>query len=381
MPGNEQIRRIRLRGVRTHNLKSVDLDLPHHQLIVLTGVSGSGKSSLAFDTLYAEGQRRYIETFSTYTRQFLETLDKPDADRIEGIPPAIAVSQWQSRRSGRSTVGSITEIHDYLALLYAHAGRVICKHCGTEVRPAGPPEVVRAIEQLPERTRYQIAFPVELTTDTNLDALAGSLREDGFVRILVDGQAIMLGSGPVPLPQNGRTIDVIVDRLVRGADDPSRRIDSIETAFDKGDGRCRLLTELELGDRTFERAWRCSTCGAAYIAPEPRLFRPNSPLGACPACEGLGRVIDFDMARIVPDPSKSLAEGAIAPWTTPKHRVRLQQLLDAAPRLGLPTDQPFRVLTLDQVKLVVEGPPALSASGSSSASSNASRTRCTIGSS
>ncbi|HEV3166508.1 MAG TPA: excinuclease ABC subunit UvrA, partial [Isosphaeraceae bacterium] len=348
-------RSIQLRGVRVHNLKGIDLDLPLGRLIVITGVSGSGKSSLAFDTLYAEGQRRYIETFSAYTRQFLEKLDKPDADRLDGIPPAIAVAQRTIRRSSRSTVGSITELDDYLGLLYARVGQVICRSCGEEVVPADPASVSRAIETLPEGTRYQVGFPLEVRPESDREALADSLREDGFIRIQVDGNVQTLEAGPLPMPADG-VIDVIVDRLVRGTDPAERRLGSIETAFEKGLGRCRLLVDDEV--RTFYRGWRCPRCGIDYQAPEPRLFRANSPLGACPACEGFGRVIDLDMERIVPDPSKSLRDGAIAPWTTPAYRSWLADLLDIAAEAKLPTDAPFKRLSPEHVRTVVEGVPA-----------------------
>ena len=343
-----------LRGVRVHNLKGIDLDLPANRLIVLTGVSGSGKSSLAFDTLYAEGQRRYVETFSAYTRQFLRRLDPPDADRIDGIPPAIAVAQRPSRRSGRSTVGSITEVHDHLALLFARLGRVSCRSCGREVEPADPSAVARAIEALPVGTRYLVAFPVEVRPESDRQALADALREDGFVRVRAEGSVGLLDSGPLP-PTSSGEVEVIVDRLVRGSDPPGRRLDSIETAFDKGWGRCRIVAGDEV--LTFHRGWRCAHCGTDALAPEPRLFQPNSPLGACPSCEGFGRVVDLDMARIVPDPSRSLADGAIAPWTTPRYREVLDQLLAIAPDLGIPTDIPFSNMTPEQVRPIVEGAP------------------------
>jgi excinuclease ABC subunit A len=350
----DDARTIRLRGVRVHNLKGIDLDLPLDRLVVLTGVSGSGKSSLAFDTLYAEGQRRYIETFSAYTRQFLEKLDKPDADRIEGIPPAIAVAQQGGKRSSRSTVGTVTEVHDYLGLLFARVGKVVCRSCGQVVEPASPATVSEAIDALPEQTRYQIAFPIEVRPESDRAALANALREDGFVRVSVGGQTVSLESGELALPGEG-TLDVVVDRLVRGSDPPERRLDSIETAFSKGLGRCRVLTDAEA--LTFYQGWRCGRCGIDYPEPDPRLFRYNSPMGACTTCEGFGRVIDLDLDRIVPDPSKSLRDGAIVPWTTPAYRGMFQELLDQAPELGIPTDVPFKRLTAEQRRIIVEGAP------------------------
>ncbi len=348
-------RKIELRGVRVHNLKGIDLDVPLNRLVVITGVSGSGKSSLAFDTLYAEGQRRYIETFSAYTRQFLEKLEKPDADRIDGIPPAIAVAQRGARRSSRSTVGTVTEVHDYLALLYAKAGHIVCRNCGHDVRPANPTIVAQVIEQFPARARYQVAFPIDVRPDSDRKALAAMLREDGFTRVHADGQTISLEAGPLPLSANG-VLDVVVDRLVRGSDPPERRLDSLETAFAKGLGRCHIVTES--GTLRFFNGWRCGNCGADYPEPDPRLFRYNNPLGTCPVCEGFGSVIDLDLTRIVPDSSKSIRDGAIAPWTTPAYRHALAELLDHASALGVPTDVPFRRLTPEQVAVVVEGHPA-----------------------
>jgi excinuclease ABC subunit A len=340
--------------VRVHNLKGIDLDLPYRKLVALTGVSGSGKSSLAFDTLYAEGQRRYIETFSAYTRQFLEKLDKPDADAIDGLPPAIAVGQGGGKRSSRSTVGTVTEVHDHLALLYARLGTIVCLDCGTPVEAASAESVSRAIDALAEGTRYVIAFPLDIQPSSDLRALADMLREDGFSRLQVAGRAVSLGDGSLPEPTNG-SLDVVVDRLVRGTDAVARRLDSIETAFAKGLGRCRVLVD----DRalTYFQGRRCATCERDYPELDPRLFRYNSALGACPECEGLGRVVALELDRVVPDPSKSIRDGAIAPWATPAYRDALDHLLDLAPALGVPVDVPFKRLTDPQVRRILEGSP------------------------
>jgi excinuclease ABC subunit A len=349
---------IRLRQVRTHNLKGIDLDLPLGRFIVVTGVSGAGKSSLAFDTLYAEGQRRYVETFSAYARQFLEPLEKPDAERIESIPPAIAVAAREAQPSRRSTVGTITEIYDYFCLLYARIGRVACMNCGRPVAPSSPQDVARAIDELDEGTRYEIGFPLEILPGTDTESLAKSLVEDGLTRARIDGQLVDLNPGGLAAGQDSmevRAVDVIVDRLVRGKDAPGRRLDSIETAFARGLGRCRVI--LEADARTYVRGWRCGACGTDHIEPQPNLFRYNSPLGACPRCEGTGRGIALDLDRIVPDRSRSIREGAIVPWSTPAHRSSLDELLHASAGLGIPINIPFDRLGPEQVRAVVEGAP------------------------
>jgi excinuclease ABC subunit A len=343
---------ISLRGVRTHNLKAVDLDLPLRRLIAVTGPSGAGKSSLAFDTLHAEGHRRYVETFSPYARQFFARLDKPDADSISAIPPAIAVATPHRRSSPRTTVGTLTEIHHALGLLFARVGQVICRECGQAVAPASPETVSRAIEEWPAGTRYEIGFPLDIRAGTDQAALLASLRARGFTRLRIDGRTIALEGQDPALPSAG-SVDVIVDRLVRGSDPPERRGDSIETAFDEGLGRCRVLA---LGESlTYVRGWRCSHCGTDHIEPQPDLFRYNSALGACPVCEGTGQTLELDIARIVPDPSRSIRAGAIAPWSIPAYQKHRDELIAVAPRLDLSVDVPFESLPPDQVERLIEG--------------------------
>ncbi len=347
-------RSIEVRGLRTHNLKSIELDLPLGKFIVVTGVSGAGKSSLALDTLYAEGQRRYVETFSPYTRQFLAKLDKPPADRIEGIPPAIALGQTRGRHSDRSTIATLTEIHDALGLLFARIGQVQCRNCGKLVEPASPASVSREIETWPDATRYEIAFPLDVRPETDRTALARSLLAQGFTRLRVDGRPVSLDEPGLELADNV-AIEVILDRLVRGKDLAQRRTDSIETAFEKGMGRCLVIA----GDKPYKyaRGWRCQHCGTDHIEPQPNLFRYNSSLGACPVCEGFGRTMELDLSRIVPDPSRTIREGALAPWSTAAYRGFLNRLLEGARELEIPVDVSFERLTAEQVQRVLAGVP------------------------
>ena len=357
-PMADDDRPIRLRGVRVHNLKGIDLDLPRNELIVFTGVSGSGKSSLAFDTLYAEGQRRYIETFSAYTRQFLETprqaRRRPDRRHPAGHRGRAAAGAAVGPEHGRDRHRDPRPPR--LALCPARPGGL------PQLRRGGPPgrpgTVVAAIEALPERTRYQVAFPLDVRPDTDRAALADALREDGFIRVRVDGQASDARVRADPRRPATGAIDVIVDRLVRGRRTPAARLDSIETAFDKGLGRCRVITD-DRRPRPSTAAGAARVCGTDYIEPEPRLFRYNSPLGACPTCEGFGRVIDLDLDRIVPDPSEDLATGRSPPGRR-RSTASTSSTSSGSPRSWAcrPT-VPFKRLDAGAGRRIVEGAPRL----------------------
>lgn len=356
---------IQLRGVRVHNLKSIDLDIPHRQLIVVCGVSGSGKTSLALDTLYAEGQRRYIESFSAYTRQFLDRLEKPDAERIDGIPPAIAVTRRSTTRSNRATIGSATETIDYLRLLFAKIGHVFCSGCGCEVRKDTPQSAAERLGELPDGTRYMLAFPRPLSEEEDPARVAAELQEDGFVRVIVGDKTIQLATEPITqaISDNGASdaLLVVADRLTAGSVGNQRLRDSLETAFSKGGGTCYALMAIDDGHDWrrvgFSTSLRCEQCGLEYPEPEPRLYDSNSPLGACPQCEGFGDIVDVDMDLVVPDPSKTVRDGAIAPWNTPAYAHELEELVELADDYGLPVDVPFRELNEDHLRLIREGVP------------------------
>ena len=372
---------IRLRGVRVHNLKDVDLDIPRKRLVVLCGLSGSGKSSLAFDTLYAEGQRRYIETFSAYTRQFLQQLDKPDADRIDGIPAAMAVARQNPTRSSRSTVGTTTETLDYLRLLYAKIGHVVCSDCNVEVRRQSPQRIAEQLAELPDGTRFLLAFSLQTVPEGDNEALLAALRDDGFVRAVAGGSTWSLEEESdelcsiIQASQPADELLVVVDRLTAGRTEERRLVESVELALAKGEGVCTALVRGEsvrMGEQTgqpveldeerwsefrFSTQLTCDRCGRDFAEPEPRLFSFNSPLGACPECEGFGNIMDVDMELVVPDPQKSLREGAIAPWNTPAYEHELEELLALAGDYDLPVDVPFAELQPEHLQLIEEGVP------------------------
>jgi excinuclease ABC subunit A len=396
-----------IRGARTHNLKSIDVDIPHNALTVVTGVSGSGKSSLAFDTIYAEGQRRYVESLSAYARQFLERIEKPDVDFMDGLAPAIAIKQKNSTRNPRSTVATATEIYDYLRLLYARCGTVTCLHCGGIVRHDTVDEIVAALLALPASTRAYALFPiaraeiqleplqpsavepapeppkpvkksttkksaknapVDVTfnlTDALKDRLA-ELRRRGYNRLYQQ-----IGDQPGKIvefstPESLLSLDfdqpifVLIDRLAISPDIRSRIVDAIETGYrESGEVQFHTLPREENEAPThlrYSAAFECSTCHRAYREPEPRLFSFNNPYGACPRCQGFGNTIDFDPNLILPDRSRTLAQGAIAPWTTPKYRPFHGEMIRFAKSAAIPTDVPWYDLDPPQQDLLWNGP-------------------------
>ncbi|MGQ9725433.1 MAG: excinuclease ABC subunit UvrA, partial [Tepidimonas sp.] len=312
-PTSSRERMIRIRGARTHNLRNLDLDIPKDALVVITGPSGSGKSSLAFDTLYAEGQRRYVESLSAYARQFLERMDKPDVDLIEGLSPAIAIEQKATNHNPRSTVGTVTEIYDYLRLLFARAGVPHCPEHDLPLRAQTVSEMVDALLALPTETRLVVLGPVpSLPTEDPAAALRG-LQAQGYVRFRVDG-TVAEGDAAADLLHPAAVLEVVIDRLKVRADVRQRLAESLEAALRVGDGKARVLDLDTQTLHTFSARYACPVCDYTQPAPEPRLFSFNAPQGACPRCDGLGHVERFDPARVVAFPELSLAGGAIAGW-------------------------------------------------------------------
>jgi excinuclease ABC subunit A len=373
---------IRVRGARVHNLKNISVEIPHNAITVVTGVSGSGKSSLAFDTIYAEGQRRYVESLSAYARQFLERMEKPDVDEISGIAPAVAIRQKNSTRNPRSNVGTATEIYDYLRLLFARCGQTFCVKCGAEVRRDSPDEIATRILSLAPGRRFYVlhqfrvanpaagapskrgtkktsaAPPPELLRQALLD-----LQKRGFNR-LYQARKIHEFSSPETLldVDFSKPVYVLVDRLAVNPESRARLVDSIEICYREGQGESVLEFVADAAGNaaerlTFNERFECKNDGTLYQEPEPRLFSFNNPYGACPRCQGFGNTIDFDLNLVVPDSSKSLDDGAIEPWTKPRYRVLFQEAKKWARGRGIPTNVPWRQLAAEQRRLILEGDP------------------------
>ncbi len=373
-----------VRGARVHNLKNIDFDIPHNQLTVVTGVSGSGKSSLAFDTIYAEGQRRYVESLSAYARQFLERIEKPDVDVIDGIAPAVAIKQKNSTRNPRSTVATATEIYDYLRLLYARVGRTFCINCGQEVKKDTVDEVADRILALGQGTRVQALFPLQpppkpsepekvkgrrtakaktkaakSAEDALLKERLFELRKRGFNRLYQDGRVFEFSTPESLLDVNfDEPVYLLIDRIAVSLDVRARIVDAVEQGYREA-GEIIFETasrESEPPQRLrFSQRFECKNCGIKYDEPEPRLFSFNNPYGACPKCQGFGNTIDFDLNLVIPNKGLTLAEGAIEPWTKPKYKPFATEMKRYARPAGVPFDVPWADLTPQQQSWVIQG--------------------------
>ena len=341
------------RGVRVHNLKGIDVVIPTGRLVVITGVSGSGKSSLAFDTLYAEGHRRYVESLSVYARQFLDRMERPALDSMDGICPAVAIRQRAPARNPRSTVATATEIHDHLRLLFARVGRTVCPNCATVVSKDTAESVADRIRALPEGARAMILFPIPVGGTPPAD-LMDRLRKRGFRRVLVGEDAIDLEAAETTATPLGDPLHVIVDRLVPSVDPPGRLTEALATAFAEGMGRA--LVKVVGGPLlAFSEAFECARCGQAFEEPQPRLFSFNNPFGACPTCHGFGNIIEVDQELVVPDASKTLGEGAVEPWRRPRYRAVVAEMKRFARRHGVPLDVAWADLSEEHRRAILEG--------------------------
>jgi excinuclease ABC subunit A len=353
---NMPSKQIIVRGARAHNLQSIDVDIPRDQLVVITGLSGSGKSSLAFDTIYAEGQRRYVESLSAYARQFLGQMDKPDVDYIEGLSPAISIDQKTTSRNPRSTVGTVTEVYDYLRLLFARVGHPFCPNCGTEISQQTVEQIVDQVLSLPERTRIIVLAPLVRGKKGEHNKLLEDLQQDGYVRVRVDGNMVELGT-EINLEKNRKhSIEVVVDRLIIRPDIGGRLADSIETAT-KLSGGLVIISQVDGPEQLFSQNFACVDCGFSYQEISPRMFSFNNPYGACPTCAGLGAQMEFDPDLIIPDPNKSIAEGAIAPWADSSSNYYSELLTSACSKYDIPLQRPVAELTDEQMQILMHGGP------------------------
>jgi len=350
-----------VRGAREHNLKDVSLDLPRDALIVFTGLSGSGKSSLAFDTIFAEGQRRYVESLSAYARQFLGQMDKPDVDFIEGLSPAVSIDQKSTSRNPRSTVGTITEVYDYLRLLYARIGKPHCPECGDPISRQTPQQIVDQVLDLPAKTRFQVLAPLVRDRKGEYGELFQQLQTQGYSRARVDGVVYGLDEVPKLKKQERHTVEVVVDRLTVNKESRRRLTDSVETALGIGHGYVVLdFVDREEGDPERERIYSehlaCPRDGLSFEELEPRSFSFNSPFGACPECSGLGTTREVDIELVVPDVDRSLSEGAIAPWSRGTVSGYFSRLLEAiAEEIGVDVETPWKKIPARSKRVILEG--------------------------
>jgi len=342
-----------VKGARQNNLKNIDVEIPRNKLIVVTGVSGSGKSSLVFDTIYAEGQRRYVESLSSYARQFLERMNKPDVDLITGISPAVAIEQKKGIRNPRSTVGTTTEIYDYLRLLFARIGKTICFSCGKEVKKDSVNSIIKWLEEQKEGEKFYLGFPIRQHEGRTVKDELELLKKRGFFRIFNKSEIINLNEATT-FPRSKKKLIVIVDRFkIRKEKMRELLADSIETTFKEGEGRLSVIAADSFTVKHFTRFYEC--CGIKYEEPEPRFFSFNNPFGACPVCQGFGKTIGYEEDLIVPNPKLSLLEGAIAPWRTVKYSKYLRDLARVAKDVNLPLNVPYEELTPLQKDMLFKG--------------------------
>ena len=354
---------ISVRGAREHNLRDIHVELPRDKLIVFTGLSGSGKSSLAFDTIYAEGQRRYVESLSSYARQFLGQMDKPDVDSIEGLSPAISIDQKSASRNPRSTVGTITEVYDYLRLLYARIGVQHCPTDGTRLQRQTPQQIVDRVLELPEGTRFQVLAPVVRGRKGEYDTLLEDLSGQGYVRARIDGDVVQidefLAAGERLARYEQHDIEVVVDRLVLKEGIERRLTDSLESALQLADGVAQIDIVARDGEEgevlTFSQHLACPTCGSSYDEPAPRNFSFNSPYGACETCDGLGTTFEVDPDLVVPDGDLSVNDGAIAPWRSAHTRYFVRMLDAVAEENGIDLDVAWSDLPAKHRKVLLHG--------------------------
>ena len=367
--------KIRVKGARTHNLKNIDVDIPRDKLTVITGLSGSGKSSLAFDTIYAEGQRRYVESLSAYARQFLGLTNKPDVDSIDGLSPAISVDQKSASRNPRSTVGTVTEIYDYLRLLFAKIGEPHCPKCGKKIERQSPTQIVDAIAEMPEGKKILLLAPVVVDRKGEHRAEIERIKKDGFVRFRVDGKVVTISEELNLDPKKKHSIEIVVDRLVaqnlkttfkklstgekieQPNPDRSRLADSVELALRNGNGVIKIVdAENPADEQIFSEAFACADCGISLPEISPRMFSFNSPHGACPDCHGLGSKLTVDEKRIIPNSDLSVAEGAILPWATLSSTDFYGNILKAVAEVhGIDLSQPWRKLSADAREIILRG--------------------------
>lgn len=346
--------KIIIHGARAHNLKNIDVEIPRDKLVVVTGLSGSGKSSLAFDTIYAEGQRRYVESLSAYARQFLGNMEKPDVDSIDGLSPAISIDQKTTSKNPRSTVGTVTEINDYLRLLYARVGTPYCINGHGAITASSAEQIVEQVLALPERTRMQILAPIVRRKKGQHKTIFEKIQKDGYVRVRVDGDIFDVTEVPELSKSKMHNIEVVIDRLVNKDGIRSRLFDSVEAALRLGDGYV-VIDTMDGSELLFSEHYSCPVCGFTVPELEPRLFSFNAPFGSCSTCDGLGIKLEVDLDLVVPDPSKSLREGALAPWNPISSNYYPTMLEQAMASFGVDMDTPFEALTEEERDLVLYG--------------------------